>query len=313
MTDRQIERCKQDQTHIYTLCNESPLTTTQLKFTKFILGVGKHCPNMSIFGESAALPLLTRAHIHMLKFWDRIRNMAEHTLVNMAYRENILMNTNWCKTIQILNAKYNLHSRQNEPKDFPSMVKKIIKSDFIRYWKSRISNPELEKKLSLYSKIKTDFQVDPYTELPFRERQIVSKMLCVSHKLEVETGRYQDIPRERRVCKLCHLDKVEDEEHFITECPAYDTIREQYLGCNNLTDIKNLLSGSDALRVATFLRKAYALREQILDEQPVERYHIAKKKGLKILIRKGPKTRGVSNIEKDGLKIKLKVPGQNDL
>ena len=65
MTDRQIEKCKQDQAYIYTLCNESPLTTTQLKFTKFVLGLGKHCPNMSIFGESAALPLLTRAHIHM--------------------------------------------------------------------------------------------------------------------------------------------------------------------------------------------------------------------------------------------------------
>ena len=58
MTDKQIERCKQDQTHIYTLCNQSPLTTTQLKFTKFILGVGKNCPNMTISGESAAIPLV---------------------------------------------------------------------------------------------------------------------------------------------------------------------------------------------------------------------------------------------------------------
>ena len=33
MTDRQIEKCKHDQTHIYTLCNESSLTKTQLKFT----------------------------------------------------------------------------------------------------------------------------------------------------------------------------------------------------------------------------------------------------------------------------------------
>ena len=220
---------------------------------------------MSIFGESAALPLLTRAHIHMLKFWDRIKNMAEHTLVNMAYRENIMMNTNWCKTIQILNAKYDLHSRQYEPKDFPSLVKKVIKLDFTRHWKSRITNPEVEKKLSLYSKIKTDFKIDPYTDLPFRDRQIISKMLCASHKLEVETGRYQSIPREQRICKVCPLKMVEDEEHFIMKCPAYDEIRNQYLGSTNHTDIKNLLSEREPLNVATFLRKAYTLREQILE------------------------------------------------
>ena len=308
MTDRQIERCKQDQTYIYTLCNESPLTTTQLKFTKFLLGVGKHCPNMSIFGESAALPLHTRAHIHMLKFWDRIKNMAEHTLVNMAYRENVMMNTNWCKTIQILNAKYNFHFRQYEPKDFPSLVKKIVKLDFTSHWKSRITSPEIEKRLNLYSKIKNDFKIDPYTDLPFRDRQIISKMLCVSHKLEVETGRYQpDMPREKRICQVCTLNKVEDEEHFISECPAYGKIRNQYLGSTNYPDIKNLLSDREPLTVATFLRKAYTLREQILEGEPDERYHVAQKKGLKMVIRKGHKTKLVSNVVKDGLKIKLKL------
>ena len=307
MTDRQIEKCKHDPTHIYTLCNESPLTKTQLKFTKFILGVGKQCLNMSIFGESAALPLLTRAHIHMLKFWDRIKNMTENTLVNMAYRENILMNTNWCQTIQILNAKYELHSRQFEPKDFPSLVKKVIKLDFTRHWKSRITNPDLEKKLSLYSKLKKDFKIDAYTELPFKDRQIISKMMCVSHKLEVETGRYQNIPREKRICKVCPLNKVEDEEHFITECPAYGEIRHQHLGSTNYTNLENLLSEIEPAVVAIFLRKAYTLREQLLEEQPAESYHVAQEQGLKLTIRKGPKTHVVSNVEKDGLRIKLKI------
>ena len=132
-------------------------------------------------------------------------------------------------------------------------------------------------------------------------------MLCVSHKLEVETGRYQSILREQRICKVCPLKMVEDEEHFIMKCPAYDEIRNQYLGSTNHTDIKNLLSEREPLNVATFLRKSYTLREQILEEQPAEKYHIAQKKGLKMLIRKGPKTHVVSNVEKDGLKIKVKI------
>ena len=42
------------------------------------------------------------------------------------------------------------------------------------------------------------------------------------------------------------------------------------------------LSEREPLNVATFLRKSYTLREQILEEQPAEKYHIAQKKGLKI-------------------------------
>ena len=102
MTDKEILKCQQDSSYIYNLQQQSPLTTTQLKFTKFILGVGKHCPNMTIFGESAKIPFLSRAHIHMLKFWDRIRNLDQVTLVNKAYRENLTMNTNWCTTREML-------------------------------------------------------------------------------------------------------------------------------------------------------------------------------------------------------------------
>ena len=303
MTDKEILKCQQDSSYIYNLQQQSPLTTTQLKFTKFILGVGKHCPNMTIFGESAKIPFLSRAHIHMLKFWDRIRNLDQVTLVNKAYRENITMNTNWCRTVQILTAKYNLHATRREPNDFPETVKKVINTDFIDYWKSRIENPELEKKLTLYAKAKQTFKIDTYTELPFRDRQIISKFLCVSHKLHIETGRHQNTPREERICHLCTLNKVEDEEHFITECPAYSKLRTEHL-TNVDIHIDQLLT-QEPLALATFLRKAYTLREELLKEQPGEQYHVAHKNKLQLTLRKGIKIPRVCNITKDGLKIKI--------
>ena len=131
--------------------------------------------------------------------------------------------------------------------------------------------------------------------------------MCSNHTLGIETGRHDNKPREERSCQLCDIGETEDEDYFIMKCPAYDEIRNQYLGSTNHTDIKNLLSEREPLNVATFLRKSYTLREQILEEQPAEKYHIAQKKGLKMLIRKGPKTHMVSNVEKDGLKIKLKI------
>ena len=48
--------------------------------------------------------------------------------------------------------------------------------------------------------------------------------------MNIETGRYKQpkIPRERRICFLCNLSKVETETHFLFECPAYDTQRKAF-------------------------------------------------------------------------------------
>ena len=46
----------------------------------------------------------------------------------------------------------------------------------------------------------------------------------------IETGRWArpKLPRQHRVCSKCSCTVVEDEVHFLFECPAYDRIREKY-------------------------------------------------------------------------------------
>ena len=43
--------------------------------------------------------------------------------------------------------------------------------------------------------------------------------------LKYETDRYQGIPAENRLCKLCDLSTPEDEAHFMFVCPALDNKR----------------------------------------------------------------------------------------
>ena len=50
-----------------------------------------------------------------------------------------------------------------------------------------------------------------------------------SHQLSVEVGRYNKIERNERKCKLCSLDDVEDEYHFILVCPRFDDLRQIYI------------------------------------------------------------------------------------
>ena len=51
-----------------------------------------------------------------------------------------------------------------------------------------------------------------------------------SQWLGVETDRW--LPsrpsRHQRICQLCHMQVVEDEQHFLLDCPLYTLIRDQH-------------------------------------------------------------------------------------
>lgn len=76
--------------------------------------------------------------------------------------------------------------------------------------------------------------------------QCLTQLRLGAARLEVQMGRRQRVPRAARVCRLCSAASsapalrqavvgrtgvpacVEDERHFLLECPAYDMIRAQF-------------------------------------------------------------------------------------
>ena len=233
--------------------------------------------------------------------------MDDDTLVKLAFKENVQSNCTWCKTIQILNTSFQLHTQDWSANEFPDKVKKKVKSDFVAYWKGRIENPEVEKKLALYSKVKQGFLVQKYLEMPsFRNRQIMSKILCSNHKLRIETGRHIATPREERLCQLCEMNKIEDENHFIRECPTFDQIRrDSPIPFENYNNTESIFHIEEPPVIAEFLRAAYRKRDQLVTVPPdIYRVKHKSKDGMKLLLCKGKNTPGrlkIQKITKDGL------------
>ena len=50
------------------------------------------------------------------------------------------------------------------------------------------------------------------------------------HSLRVETDRWlhPKPPREQRLCRCCNTGAVEDEQHFLFDCPYYASFRGQH-------------------------------------------------------------------------------------
>ena len=64
-----------------------------------------------------------------------------------------------------------------------------------------------ESKLFLYSKLKCSIGLEQYlSELTnFKNRQILTKFRTSDHCLQIETGRYKNIPRQQRLCNICKV------------------------------------------------------------------------------------------------------------
>ena len=50
-----------------------------------------------------------------------------------------------------------------------------------------------------------------------------------NHKLRIETGRLDQIPRVNRLCSLCKCNQIEDESHFLLYCNMYSILRNEFM------------------------------------------------------------------------------------
>jgi hypothetical protein len=57
------------------------------------------------------------------------------------------------------------------------------------------------------------------------DRQFV-KIRISAHPLMIEIGRYKNLETEERLCKLCIAQTIEDEYHFLIDCPIYNNSRK---------------------------------------------------------------------------------------
>ena len=108
--------------------------------------------------------------------------------------------------------------------------------------------------------VKKEFEYSLYLDLPqFETRQIITKMRCSDHVLEIEKGRHHKISRDKRICRACHEGAIEDEEHFLLKCRAYRRLREKYE--MNPDNIDDLLNTEDQEKLARYLISAFKLRD----------------------------------------------------
>ena len=107
-------------------------------------------------------------------------------------------------------------------------------------------------------------------------RNIITKFRSGILDLEIEIGRWNKVPIENRVCKLCSLSSIEDEYHFLLICPYYYVnLRNTYLPkfyytYPNVNKLKLLMCNTNLTKdVSNYLYLSYTRRIHFLATQTV--------------------------------------------
>ena len=264
------------------LCS-TPCEKVHLSFLRWALGVHRKSSTIGIWGETGRYPLVYQSIKLTLNYYKRLARMKAGTLVHAALQEQQKLNLPWFRNIEPLlqidelyyqdhvtafqtlkrrknpgpknnlsQASINLteqlsHLRKSTP--LPSKkfrvehILKRLKDHFKDSWNHEKSK---STKLSLfYDSVKSNFIKEPYLDYvknaSFRYR--TTRLRISAHDLEIETGRYKNIPRENRSCKWCNLtlgtNVIENENHMLFNCDLYSNLRNKLVNTLHKTPFKD--------------------------------------------------------------------------
>jgi hypothetical protein len=141
---------------------------------------------------------------------------------------------------------------------------------------SLYSKPKLRTYKTFKSTLETEWYVR--SRLSRTKRSLLAQLRAGVLPLKVETGRFRRIPLDQRRCEICNSGKVEDERHFVCECPQYkytrDILYEKVINNQNInfSDYSNedkfiyLMSHAQKY-LANFTEKAWFNRRYFLYKQ----------------------------------------------
>ena len=111
-----------------------------------------------------------------------------------------------------------------------AMVKSYVssmKQEYISLWQNTLQHSQT---LEFYRSLKTDHTTSSYLDLirGTAGRRALIKLRISNHKLMIEIGRYNQTTKDNRYCPFCGSNLIEDEVHFLFQCPTYSMIRNKF-------------------------------------------------------------------------------------
>jgi hypothetical protein len=195
---------------------------------RFYLGVHKFAPVAATRLEFDWLDCRDQRWLSMLRLMNRISTMEDYKLPKIILEWDKSMGVqSWFTEVQYIVSTLGLNSNiiDGELVCLTEAYNKLLERN------RNMWHLEAEKKPKLRTYIRIhDFdskQTLLKANLTRYQRSLLSQLKFGILPLKLETDRYQGIPIEQRICKICDIKSVEDEPHFLFICPALAEARRR--------------------------------------------------------------------------------------
>ena len=262
---------------VWGIYNISNIDKIRIKYCKAILGVRQQTPNYAVFGELGRYPLSVICKERALNFWIKILKCDNSTSpIFHVFRHQVNELTlhpherTWAfeikRTLDNLGLS-NFWNLQFERAPAFQIIKQRLPDQFVQTWSASL---QTMSKLDIYLRYKQTFEFEKYLQTVMNDklRQNLTAFRLVSHRLEIETGRHNNVPREQRLCRICNMKQPESEYHFLLVCPAYHDLRlkyfpRSYISWPNLQKFENLMKNKSSKilnNISRFISSANKVR-----------------------------------------------------
>ena len=106
-------------------------------------------------------------------------------------------------------------------------IKQTLTDQFMQQWRSYVQDSPKALNYRIY---KDEPKFENYFNI-VNDRNYITlcRFRTMNHRLPIERGRWQNIPRENRKCNLCQSQDIGDEYHYLLTCTSLREERKLYI------------------------------------------------------------------------------------
>jgi hypothetical protein len=215
----------------------------QLEVGRRILNVKSKSCDVFVRGELGWWTMKARRHEIQLRFLHRLLHMSDDRITKQIFlqskqlakqsvidkRMKYSSNDLWYEKVKMIMNQYKIREEEMYLSNWKQIIKQKIHIHEEKQWLMNLNDEkQYRSKMNIYRTIKCKLEYEKYLkdERNKHGTNILSRLRSGSHFLRVETGRYDNIERENRICTFCNENEVDDEIHFLLKCEWHKNERE---------------------------------------------------------------------------------------
>jgi len=198
----------------------------QRNVVKKLLRLSCTTTNEAVLGEIGWYELIYQADIARLLLYHSIvnkndENICKKVILNQMENDNVkswsFMVKRLLRTLKLQHYDVTLISA----KDWKTKVLTAIHEKASLAWKLGMNQ---KPKLRTYVQFKSNLCFETYLDDNDNRKFLLLKLRVGTNNLEIDKGRHEKKEKDKRLCRFCR--QIEDESHFLLDCPGYADIRK---------------------------------------------------------------------------------------